>query len=316
MEEASMPELRMLGSSGLATPALVLGGNVFGWTADREASFAVLDAFIANGGAMIDTADVYSSWAPGNQGGESETIIGEWMKARGNRENVLIATKVGWGEGLAAETIARGAEASLQRLQTDRIDLYYTHKDDSTVPMAEFLGALDRLVQVGKVRAIGASQISAERLDEALATSSANGLVAYSVLQSWYNMLERPRYEDALAATVQRHGLGMVAFYSLASGYLTGKYRQPSDFSKSVRGSGMQDYFQGKGPSVMTALDEVAAELDATPAQVALAWTAAQPGVTAPIASATNVDQLRELLGALELDLSRDQLDRLDKASR
>jgi aryl-alcohol dehydrogenase-like predicted oxidoreductase len=311
-----MPELRMLGSSGLATPALVLGGNVFGWTADRETSFAVLDAFVAGGGTMIDTADVYSSWAPGNRGGESETIIGEWMRARGNRDQVLIATKVGWAEGLAAETIARGAEASLRRLQTDRIDLYYTHKDDPSVPATEFLGALDRLVRDGKVRAIGASQISAERLEESLAASSANGLAAYSVLQSWYNMLERPRYEGALAATVQRHGLGMVAFYSLASGYLTGKYRRPEDFSKSVRGSGMKDYFDGKGPAVVAALDDVAAELNASPAQVSLAWTAAQPGVTAPLASATSVDQLRELLGALELELSRDQLERLNSASR
>ena len=310
-----MAELRMLGSSGLATPALVLGGNVFGWTADRERSFAILDAFVAGGGTMIDTADVYSSWAPGNKGGESETIIGEWLKARGNRHRVLIATKVGWQDGLAPETIARGAEASLQRLQTDWIDLYYTHKDDPAVPAADFLGALDRLVHDGKVRAIGASQISAERLDEAMAASKADGLTPYSVLQTWYNMLERPRYEGALAEAVQRHGLGMVAFYSLASGYLTGKYRSEADFSKSVRGGGMRDYFEGNGPAVVAALDEVAAELGATPAQVALAWTAALPAVTAPIASATSLDQLDELLGSLDISLSRDQIRRLDAAS-
>ena len=310
-----MAEMRMLGSSGLATPALVLGGNVFGWTADRETSFAVLDAFVAGGGTMIDTADVYSSWAPGNSGGESETIIGEWMTARGNRDRVLIATKIGYHDGLAPETIAAGAEASLRRLQTDRIDLYYTHKDDPAVPVADFLGALDRLVRDGKVRAIGASQISAQRLEEALAASRANGLAAYSVLQSWYNLVERARFEAELAAVVQRHGLGMVSFYSLASGYLTGKYRGEGDFAKSVRGGGVRAYHEGKGPRVLAALDAVAAELGATPAQVALAWTAAQPGVSAPIASATSVDQVEELLGALELGLSEDQLARLDAAS-
>jgi aryl-alcohol dehydrogenase-like predicted oxidoreductase len=310
-----MAEMRMLGSSGLATPALVLGGNVFGWTADRDTSFAILDAFIAGGGTMIDTADVYSSWVPGNGGGESETIIGEWMKARGNRDQVLIATKVGWQDGLAPETIARGAEASLLRLQTDRIDLYYTHKDDPSAPPEDFLGALDRLVRAGKVRAIGASQISAERLEAALAASSANGLAAYSVLQTWYNLVERPKFETDLAPVVQRHGLGMVAFYSLASGYLTGKYRGEGDFAKSVRGGGVRAYHEGKGPAVLAALDEVAAEQGATPAQIALAWTAARPGVTAPIASATSIDQLEELLGSLSIHLSTGQIERLDRAS-
>jgi aryl-alcohol dehydrogenase-like predicted oxidoreductase len=310
-----MVEMRKLGSSGLATPPLVLGGNVFGWTADREASFAVLDAFVAGGGTMIDTADVYSSWAPGNRGGESETIIGEWMKARGNRDRVLIATKVGYRDGLAPATIARGAEASLRRLQTDRIDLYYTHKDDESVPVEDFLGALDRLVRDGKVRAIGASQISAARLEAALAASRANGLAAYSVLQSWYNLLERPRFEAELAPLVQGHGLGMVAFYSLASGYLTGKYRSAGDFGKSVRGGGVRAYHDGKGPAVLAALDAVAAALGATPAQVALAWTAARPGVTAPIASATKVAQVEELLGALGLSLDEGQVAELDAAS-
>jgi aryl-alcohol dehydrogenase-like predicted oxidoreductase len=310
-----MPEMRMLGSSGLATPALVLGGNVFGWTADRDASFAILDAFVAGGGTMIDTADVYSMWAPGNSGGESETIIGEWMKARGNRDRVLIATKVGFQDGLAPETVALGAEASLGRLQTDRIDLYYTHKDDEAVPPEDFLGALDRLVRAGKVRVIGASQISAGRLEAALAASSANGLAAYSVLQTWYNLVERPRFEADLAPVVQHHGLGMVAFYSLASGYLTGKYRGEGDFAKSVRGGGVRAYHEGKGPAVLAALDAIAAEQGASPAQVALAWTAAQPGVTAPIASATSVDQVEELLGALEIRLSGDQIALLDSAS-
>ncbi|MDB5721722.1 MAG: alcohol dehydrogenase [Alphaproteobacteria bacterium] len=306
----------MLGNSGLATPPLVLGGNVFGWTADKETSFAVLDAFVAGGGTMIDTADVYSGWVPGNSGGESETIIGEWMKARGNRERVLIATKGGYYDGIGADALANAADASLRRLQTDRIDLYYTHKDDPAVAHEVYLGALDRLVRAGKVRAIGASQISAERLEQSLETSKANGLAAYGVLQTWYNLLERERYEGELRDVVVRHGLGMASFYSLASGYLTGKYRVRSDLGKSVRGGGVQAYFEGKGPEVLAALDEVAAELGATPAQAALAWTTAQPGVTAPIASATNVDQMAELLAASELRLSRDQIDRIDQASR
>jgi aryl-alcohol dehydrogenase-like predicted oxidoreductase len=310
-----MAEMRTLGTSGLETPPLVLGGNVFGWTADRAASFAVLDAFVAGGGTMIDTADVYSAWAPGNSGGESETIIGEWLSARGNRDKVLIATKVGWGDGLAPETIAKGCEASLRRLRTDRIDLYYTHRDDESVAPETFLRALDRLVRDGKVRAIGASQISAERLEASLAASRDHGLVAYSVLQTWYNLLERPRYEPDLAPVVQRHGLGMVAFYSLASGYLTGKYRTDADFGKSVRGQGLRDYHAGKGPAVIAALDAVAGEQGATPAQVALAWTAAKPGVTAPIASATSVEQLGELLGALKVELTAEQIERLDRAS-
>ncbi|HEX5182585.1 MAG TPA: aldo/keto reductase [Allosphingosinicella sp.] len=294
----------------------MLGGNVFGWTIDRDRSFAVLDAFVAGGGVMIDTADVYWKFKPGNQGGESETIIGEWMKARRNRDRVLIATKVGHQEGLAADTILRGAEASLRRLQTDRIDLYYSHVDHPQTPVSEFLGALDRLVREGKVRAIGASQISPERLEEALAFSRNNGLAAYSVLQTWYNLIERPLYEGALADTVRRHGLGMVAFYGLANGYLTGKYRQESDFEQGVRGERVRPYFEGKGPALLAALDAVATELGATPAQVALAWTAAQPDATAPIASATSVRQVEELLGSLDLTLKPDQLRRLNLASR
>jgi aryl-alcohol dehydrogenase-like predicted oxidoreductase len=311
-----MPTMRNLGSSGLQTPRLVLGGNVFGWTADKAASFKILDAFVARGGTMIDTADVYSSWAPGNKGGESETIIGEWLKRRGRRDDVLIATKVGLMDGLSAGTIAAGADASLGRLGIDCIDLYYSHKDDPEVPLEETLGAFDALVKAGKVRALGASQIEAERLREALAVSASNGFASYTVLQTWYNLVERPRYEGALSETVQENGLGMLSFFSLANGFLSGKYRSESDLGKSVRGDRVLQYLNSHGLSVLAALDDVAAETGSTQAQVALAWVAAQPSVTAPIASATSVVQLEELIGAMELELSADQLGRLDAAGR
>jgi aryl-alcohol dehydrogenase-like predicted oxidoreductase len=311
-----MVAMRQLGKSGLMTPPLVLGGNVFGWTADRDRSFEILDRFVARGGTMIDTADVYSSWVPGNQGGESETIIGEWLKRRGRRDDVLIATKVGYDEGLAADRIAEAVDRSLARLGTEYIDLYYSHKDDPAVPLEETLGAFDRLVKAGKVRAIGASQIDADRLGEALDVSAREGLAAYSVLQTWYNLVERGRYEGALADLVAERGLGMVAFYGLASGFLTGKYRSAADLGKSPRGGGMDKYLDGRGLRVLAALDEVVGELGATPAQVALAWFAAQPAVTAPIASATSVGQLDELLGAVELELRPEQLDLLNAASR
>lgn len=310
-----MPRMKEIGSSGLRTPPLVLGGNVFGWTADRAASFAVLDAFVGAGGTMIDTADVYSSWVPGNQGGESETIIGEWLKRRGRREDVLIATKVGYDEGLAAATIERGIDASLRRLGTDYVDLYYSHKDDPNTPLEESLGAFDRLVRAGKVRAVGASQIGPERLREALDISARGGMTAYSVLQTLYNMMERSDYEGGLAAVVEERGLGMLPFFSLARGFLTGKYRSPADFGKSPRGGNMDAYLNDRGLRVLAALDEVAAETGATPAQVALAWTAVQPTVTAPIASATSLEQVRELIGAMGLELTADQIERLTAAS-
>jgi aryl-alcohol dehydrogenase-like predicted oxidoreductase len=308
-------ELRPLGKSGLSTPRLVLGGNVFGFTVRGEEAFALLDRFVAAGGTMIDTADVYSAWVPGNVGGESETLIGEWLKRRGRRDDVLIATKVGFQEGLAAGTIERGIDASLRRLQTDYVDLYYSHKDDPETPFAETLGAFDRLVRSGKVRSIGASQISAERLNEAMEASAANGLTAYSVLQTWYNLLDRPKYEGALDETAQAHGLGVLAFYGLANGYLTGKYRSDQDLGKSVRGDRVAEYLRGNGPRVLAALDQIALETGSTPAQVALAWISARPGVTAPIASATSVAQLEELLGCMELELAPDQIERLDTAS-
>jgi aryl-alcohol dehydrogenase-like predicted oxidoreductase len=311
-----MVAMRQLGKSGLMTPPLVLGGNVFGWTADRDRSFEILDRFVARGGTMIDTADVYTSWVPGNQGGESETIIGEWLKRRGRRDDVLIATKVGYDKGLSADWIAQAADRSLARLGTDYIDLYYSHKDDPSVPLEETLGAFDRLVKAGKVRAIGASQIDADRLGEALDISAREGLAAYSVLQTWYNLVERGRYEGSLADLVAERGLGMVAFYGLASGFLTGKYRSAADLGKSPRGGGMDKYLDARGLRVLAALDEVARDLSATPAQVALAWLAAQPTVTAPIASATSLDQLDDLLGAAELQLGPSHLDLLNAASR
>jgi aryl-alcohol dehydrogenase-like predicted oxidoreductase len=308
-------ELRPLGKSGLSTPPLVLGGNVFGFTVSGAEAFALLDRFVAAGGTMIDTADVYSAWVPGNVGGESETLIGEWLKRRGRRDDVLIATKVGFEEGLAEGTIERGIHASLRRLQTDYVDLYYSHKDDPETPFEETLGAFDRLVRSGKVRAIGASQISAERLDAALKASAANGLVAYSVLQTWYNLLDRPKFEGALAETAQAHGVGVLAFYGLANGYLTGKYRSEEDLGKSVRGDRVAEYLRGNGPRVLAALDQIALETGSTPAQIVLAWISAKPAVTAPIASATSVAQLEELLGCTELDLTREQIERLDAAS-
>ena len=308
-------EMRELGRSGLRVSRLVLGGNVFGWNLTGEEAFRVLDRYVEGGGAMIDTADVYSKWAPGNDGGESERLIGEWLQRRGRRDDVLIATKVGFDEGLSAATIERGIDASLARLGTDHVDLYFSHKDDPETPFEESLAAFDRLVKAGKVRAIGASQIEADRLAEALAVSRREGFEAYTVLQTEYNLIDRSAYEGPLRDVVIENGLGMVGFYGLANGYLTGKYRQPSDLSKSRRGPRARAYMEGKGPQVLAALDEVAAEAGATAAQVALAWMAARPGVSAPIASATSVAQLDELLGVLTLDLTDDQVERLTSAS-
>ena len=308
-------DIRDLGKSGLRTPRLVLGGNVFGWTASGAEAFRILDRFVEAGGTMIDTADVYSAWVPGHKGGESERLIGEWLRRRGRRDDVLIATKVGFSEGLSAGVIERGIEASLERLGTTHVDLYYSHKDDPETPFEETLGAFDRLVRAGKVRGIGASQIDAERLEQALAVSADNGLVPYTVLQTWYNMMERPRFEGALAGVAQAHGLGVLPFYGLANGFLSGKYRSEADLKKSIRGDRVAEYLNDRGLAVLAALDEVAAETGATPAQVALAWTAAQPGVTAPIASATSMAQLDELIGAMTLELDAGQLERLRTAS-
>jgi aryl-alcohol dehydrogenase-like predicted oxidoreductase len=308
-------DLRRIGGSGLTTPRLVLGGNVFDWTVKGDEAFRILDRFAEAGGTMIDTADVYSMWAPGHKGGESESLIGQWLKRRGRRGDVLIATKVGFVAGLSPAGIAAAAEASLARLGVETIDLYYAHKDDPGTPQEESLAAFDRLVRDGKVRAIGASNFGAERLAAALDISEREGLARYEVLQPEYHLMGRPKYEGALQDLSVARGLGVLPYYGLASGFLTGKYRSAADYGKSIRGDRMAKYFEAGGERVLAALDEVAADAGATPAQVALAWIAAQPGITAPIASATSVEQLEELLGVLTLALSAEQVERLSAAS-
>jgi aryl-alcohol dehydrogenase-like predicted oxidoreductase len=309
-------EMRPLGSSGIEVAPLALGGNVFGWTADEATSFDVLDVFVAAGGNMVDTADVYSAWAPGNTGGESETVIGNWLKRdTAKREKVVIATKVGFFEGLAPDKIAAACDASLQRLQVDTIDLCYHHKDDPDVPLADSLGAMDALVRAGKVRATGLSQYSAERLDEAVKTAEAEGLTRPCALQTWYNLVERPKLEGKLRDTALTHGLGIVPFYGLANGFLTGKYRSKDDLQKSARGLRNVEYLEGRGMRVLEALDRVAAETGAALATIAIAWTNAQPGITSTLASATSARQLEESLAALRLRLTPDQIKLLDEAS-
>jgi aryl-alcohol dehydrogenase-like predicted oxidoreductase len=313
-------ERNPLGRSGLSTPPLVLGGNVFGWTASGEEAFRILDRFIDAGGSMIDTADVYSAWVPGHQGGESESLIGEWLKRRGSRQGVQIATKVGMlhrhgGGKLEGWRIARAAEASLKRLGVETIDLYYAHRDDPGTPVEEVMEAFDALVRAGKVRALGASNFTAERLAEALAVSDRLGLARYEVLQNEYHLLARDGFEGELERLCLAEEIGVLPYYGLASGYLTGKYRSEVDYGQSVRGDRMAKYVEGRGPVVLAALDEIAAETGATPAQIALAWLAARPAVVAPIASARTPEQLEELLGSMELRLSASQLARLDAAS-
>jgi len=293
----------------------VLGGNVFGFTVKGEEAFALLDRFIAAGGTMIDTADVYSAWVPGHVGGESETLLGEWLRRRGRRDDVLIATKVGYDKGLKAAHIAEAVEASLRRLGTDYIALYYAHKDDAATPLEETLGAFDRLVRDGKVRSVGASNYSAERLADALAISEREGLAAYTVLQPEYNLMARDSFEGPLQQLSIDRDLGVLPYFGLASGFLTGTYRSPDDLGKSVRGRGMDKYLTDRGFNVLGELDDAADELDSPPAQVALAWLAAQPGFTAPIASATRVEQLEELLGVFTLELTGEQIERLSAAS-
>ena len=307
---------RRIGQSDLEITPLVLGGNVFGWTADEATSFAILDAFVDAGGTMIDTADVYSAWVPGNSGGESETVIGRWLKRDpAKRDRVLLATKVGFFEGLAPEKIAAACDASLERLGTDRIDLYYHHKDDEAVPLADSLGAMDSLVKSGKVRAVGLSQYSAERLHEAMRTAKSENLVSPCALQTWYNLVERGKLEGPLGDAAIEHGLGILPFYSLANGFLTGKYRNRDDLDKSPRGLRNIAYLEGRGMRVLEALDQVAGESGAALATVALAWTMAQPGIVGAIASATSLGQLSELTAALKLRLPADAIERLNAAS-
>ncbi|UYY75998.1 aldo/keto reductase [Sphingomonas sp. R1] len=314
-----MPHLRHLGASGLEISPLVLGGNVFGWTADKAASFRILDRFAERGGVMIDTADVYSAWVSGHMGGESESVIGEWLRTSGKRDRVLISTKVGMlpGEGgakLAPARIAAAAEASLQRLGIETIDLYFAHQDDEEVPQEDYLAAFGTLIAAGKVRALGASNFHAMRLKSALDLAAKEGLPHFRVLQPEYNLVSRRKFEGELQDLCVTHNLGVIPYYGLASGFLTGKYRSDADLSKSVRGGGMAKLLAGKGGAVLAVMDEVAAETGASLAQIALAWLAAQDGVTAPIASATSVEQLDELIGAWDVELSRDQRDRLTAA--
>ncbi|MDH6630454.1 aryl-alcohol dehydrogenase-like predicted oxidoreductase [Streptomyces sp. LBL] len=313
-----MTSLRKLGSSDLEVFPLSLGGNVFGWTADEAASFAVLDAYTAAGGNFVDTADSYSAWIEGNSGGESETVIGKWLKARGNRSDVVIATKVSQHpeyQGLSAANIIAAADASLRRLGTDYIDLYYTHFDKPDVPVEEIITALDELVRVGKVRYIAASNISPERLEASLAFSDRAGLARYVALQPHYNLVSRDTYEGELQAVAERFGLAAVPYFALASGFLTGKYR-PGTTVDSARAEGAAKHLQTeRGQKVLTALDEIAQAHEAPVATVALAWLAAQPTVAAPIASARTVEQLPALLGVADLTLTDAEVSRLTDAS-
>jgi aryl-alcohol dehydrogenase-like predicted oxidoreductase len=313
--------LRQLGRSGLEVSPIAFGGNVFGWTADEAMSFRLLDRFVDEGYNLIDTADVYSKWAPGNKGGESETVIGKWLRKSGKRDKVLIATKVGMEmppdrKGLAPAYIARAVEDSLQRLQTDRIDLYQSHTDDATVPLADTLGAYDALIKAGKVRAIGASNYSAERFEEALGTSREHGLPRYESMQPNYNLLDRADFEQRMRDVCIENDVGVISYFSLASGFLTGKYRAESDLARGPRGQMVKKYLNERGSRVLGALDAVAKEKGATPGRVAIAWLLAQPGITAPIASATSIPQLEDLFEAAKLALDPASLKRLDEASR
>jgi aryl-alcohol dehydrogenase-like predicted oxidoreductase len=309
---------RRLGRSALEAMPIAFGGNVFGWTVDEPTSFALLDAFVDAGFNLVDTADGYSAWVPGNQGGESETIIGKWLKRSGKRDKVLIATKVAKlarRPGLSAANIALAVEDSLKRLQVDAIDLYQSHQDDPATPIEETLGAYAKLIEQGKVRAIGASNFSAARLAESLTIAKKYNLPRYESLQPEYNLVSRAGYEAELEPLARKENIGVISYYGLASGFLTGKYRNEADLAKSPRGQGVKKYLDARGLRILAALDEVAARRGATPAQVALAWLIARPGITAPIVSATSVAQLEEILGAARLQLAAEDIAALDAAS-
>ena len=315
-------EKRRLGNSDLTIAPLMFGGNVFGWTADEKTSFAILDAFVDAGFNAIDTADVYSLWVPGHKGGESETMLGKWFAAHGQRDKVVLATKVGMlavdGDkgGLSKAHIEKAVEASLKRLQTDYIDLYFAHRDDTETSLEETLDAFAALMKAGKVRALGASNYSAARLKEALTVSAKHGLPRYEVLQPLYNLYDRADFEDELEAVCQKNEVGVVPYYALASGFLSGKYRSEADVKKSPRGQMVvQKYLNDRGRKILSALDSVAARLKATPAQVAIAWMIAKPAVTAPIASATSLTQLEELVKAPSIKLTPEDTAALDAAS-
>jgi aryl-alcohol dehydrogenase-like predicted oxidoreductase len=314
-------EHRKLGKSSIEVAPLAFGGNVFGWTADQAMSFRLLDGFVAAGFNFIDTADVYARWAPGNSGGESETIIGNWLKARGNRAKVVIATKLGiemapGKKGLSRAYMMQAVEASLHRLQTDYIDLYQSHRDDPDTSIEETLAAYQTLIQQGKVRIIGASNFTAPRLAASLETSARLGLPRYETLQPHYNLVERSGFEGELEALCLKETVGVIGYYSLASGFLTGKYRTAADTSGRVRGAGAAKYLNEQGFRTLAALDEVAQAHDAKPGQIALAWLIARPSVTAPIVSATSLDQLAELVKVPEIKLTPAEIARIDVASR
>ncbi|GAA0503699.1 aldo/keto reductase [Pigmentiphaga daeguensis] len=311
---------RPLGTTGLQVFPIAFGGNVFGWTLDEAASFGILDALADRGMNFIDTADAYSRWVPGNQGGESETIIGNWFKRSGKRDRVILATKVGKPAldnpgGLSAAYIEKAVEGSLRRLRTDYIDLYQAHDDDAATPLEESLAAFDRLVKAGKVRAIGASNYTAARFQEALDVSRANGFAAYATLQPEYNLIERQAFETELAPVALRNQVAVINYYALASGFLSGKYRTAADLEGKARGSRVGTYLNERGLRILEALDQVAQRHGSTPAAVALAWLLHQPAVTAPIASATSAAQLDSLQAAATLALDAESLDLLSKAS-
>jgi aryl-alcohol dehydrogenase-like predicted oxidoreductase len=320
VEKARFMKKRKLGNSGLEVSPLVFGGNIFGWTVDEPTSFSLLDAFVSAGFEMIDTADTYSRWAPGNRGGESETIIGKWLKRSGKREQVLIATKLGAEmgpdkKGLSRAYILREVEESLQRLQTDYIDLYQSHVDDPNTPQEETLEAYAQLVQQGKVRVIGASNFSAERLVQALEVSGKRGYSRYESLQPLYNLYDRAEYESKLEPACVANRLGVIPYFPLASGFLTGKYRSQEDAANSSRGQRVKKYLDERGFRILKALDQVAANYNAPPAGVALAWVAARPSITAPIASATNLKQFEELVAGTQLKLDASSIELLNEAS-
>jgi aryl-alcohol dehydrogenase-like predicted oxidoreductase len=311
---------RQLGRSGIEIAPLVLGGNVFGWTVDESKSFELLDAFVDSGLNAVDTADVYSTWAPGNKGGESETIIGKWLKQSGKRSKVIIATKVGMEmgpdrKGLSRAYILKSVEDSLRRLQTDYIDLYQSHTDDAGTPLEETLETYAELIRQGKVRAIGASNYNGARLAEALRVSEQRKLPRYESLQPQYNLYDREEYERDLEPLCEQQGLGVIPYYSLASGFLTGKYRSEKDLSQSPRGQGVKKFFTDRGTKILHALDQVAKQHNSTPGKVTLAWLIARPSITAPIASATNVDQLNDLAEATRLELDQASIQALNQAS-
>jgi aryl-alcohol dehydrogenase-like predicted oxidoreductase len=313
-------QTRRLGRTDLAIAPLVLGGNVFGWTADKATSFDVLDRFAAAGLNAIDTADVYSSWAPGNHGGESEMVIGEWMKARGARNRVVVITKVGspmgkGKEGLKPAYIEEAVEASLKRLQTEVIDLYLSHWPDMATPFADTLGAYQRLIEKGKIRWCGASNLTVQLLESAIAAAKARGGPRYEVLQPEYNLYDRKGFDDGLAGLCEREEIGVITYFSLAKGFLSGKYRSEADLTKSARGGGIKNYLNPRGFRILDALEAIAASHKAKPAEVALAWVMARPGVTAPIASATSVEQVDSLVRATQLTLSAADMGALTQAS-